>query len=57
VNGLDRRLKALEGTLGGRLVLRVFTTAAEADADSRPREPGVKVVSVVTGVPRSADGA
>jgi hypothetical protein len=50
----ERRLAVLERAPDARGVdFRVFSTVAEADADARPSGPGMKVIAIVTGVPRS----
>ena len=55
---LDLRVAKLERAPGaGGVDLRVFGTAAEADADTRPAGPGMKVLRIITGVPRAADAA
>jgi hypothetical protein len=52
---LDRRLTALERAPGaGGVELRVYSTVAEADADAEPARPGMKVLRIITGVPRAA---
>jgi hypothetical protein len=56
---LDRRLTALERAPGaGGVVIRVFSTVAEAeaDADAKPSRPGVEVLRIITGVPRPSTG-
>ena len=51
---LDIRLAKLERAPGANGVdLRVFGSAAEADADTRPVGPATKTMIIVTGVPRS----
>jgi hypothetical protein len=51
---LDRRLTALERAPGaGGVELRVFSTIAEADADAEPARPGMALLRIITGVPRS----
>jgi hypothetical protein len=54
MNGpLDRRLIVLERAPAARGVdLRAYGTRAEADADTRPPGPGMKVLRIVTGVVR-----
>jgi hypothetical protein len=55
---LERRLTALERAPDARGVdFRVFSTVAEADADARPSGVGMKVIAIVTGVPRPAGAA
>jgi hypothetical protein len=55
-NALDRRLIVLERAPAARGVdLRAYGTRAEADADTRPPAPGMKLIAVVTGVCRAAD--
>jgi hypothetical protein len=51
---LDRRLRA---PAARGVELRVFGTHAEAAADTRPPGPGMKVIAIVTGVPRAPDAA
>ena len=56
--GLERRLVALErAPVAFGLVVRVYATYADADADSEPLELGRRVLAVITGVPRCPDGA
>ena len=51
---LDIRLAKLERALGANGVdLRVFGSAAEAAADTRPVGPATMIILTVTGVPRS----
>jgi len=53
---LDFRVGKLErGPAGRSVVVRVFATSAETDADTEPVEPGTDVLRIVTGVPRSLD--
>jgi hypothetical protein len=50
---LQRRLSALERAPGvSRVVLRVFGSGAEADADTEPPLPGTTVLRIITGVSR-----
>jgi hypothetical protein len=52
-NALDRRLIVLERAPAARGVdLRAYGTHAEADADTRPPGPGMKLVKIITGVVR-----
>jgi hypothetical protein len=54
VSPLDRRLIALERARAARrLDLRVFSTIAEAKADTEPERPGTTVLRIITRVPRS----
>ena len=51
---LDFRVAKLEHAAGaGGVDLRVYGTPAEAAADTRPPRPGMKVIAIVTGVPRA----
>ena len=55
---LDLRVAKLEHALGaGGVDLRVYASPAEASADTRPPGLGMKVIAIVTGVPRAADAA
>ena len=56
MRAIEHRLVKLEHAIGvSRVVLRVFGTRAEADADTEPPPPGTTVVRIVTGVRRSPD--
>jgi hypothetical protein len=58
MNPLARRLIALERATGASDVdLRVYGSAAEAAADTRPVGPGTEIQIIVTGVVRSLDAA
>ena len=55
---LTRRLTALErASYVPRVVIRVFATMGEADADTEPVEPGTDVFRIVTGVVRASETA
>ena len=55
---LDRRLAKLErAPYASRVVIRVFATMGEADADTEPVAAGTAVIRIVTGVPRSTEAA
>ena len=55
---LARRLTALERvSCAPRLVIRVFETMSEADADAELPPPGATVLRIVTGVPRPSEVA
>jgi hypothetical protein len=55
---LDFRVAKLERAPGTNGVdIRVYASPAEASADTRPPPPGMKVIAIVTGVPRAADAA
>jgi hypothetical protein len=57
-NPLDRRLIALERAPAARGVdIRAYGTQAEADADARPPGPGMQLLRIITGVPRTLDTA
>ena len=58
MRAIEHRLVKLEHAIGvSRVVLRVFGTRAEADADTEPPPPGTTVVRIVTGVRRSPDAS
>jgi hypothetical protein len=51
---LDLRVAKLERALGaGGVDLRIYGSAAEADADTRPAEPGMEIHVIITGVVRA----
>ena len=59
---MSSRLDLLVGKLerapgSGGVDLRIFGSAKEADADAEPVGPGMEVVRIVTGVPRSPDAS
>ena len=54
-NPLDRRLAALERAPGARrVVYRIYSSAAEAEADNERPPPETTVIAMVTGVARAA---
>jgi hypothetical protein len=51
---IEHWLMKLEHATGvGRVVLRMFGSGAEADADTEPPLPGTTLVRIITGVSRS----
>jgi hypothetical protein len=54
-NPLDRRLIALErGPGASRVVYRIYSSTAEADADNEPQPSETTVIAIITGVSRAA---